>query len=150
MERTEKNYYAVECKGGHVGLNRFMPITIYVAAEDGRDAAFKARYTPRVKHDHKDCIRSVRKITEIEYQEGLTANNMDPYFFAKNVQEQRMYPEIYERALEETEIEKLYKKKHHKGHEKQRLKDKKRKNNNSMLIKYKQACDWEAGDFDAA
>ena len=52
-------YYEVVCKGGHVGSNNYFPMHLFIAAENGREAAAIARQTPRVKHDRKDSIVSV-------------------------------------------------------------------------------------------
>ena len=67
---------------------------LYIKAENGRDAASKARCNPRVKHDHKDAILEVIKICYDEYQAGNSENRRNPYFHCTNVQEQRKYPEI--------------------------------------------------------
>ena len=49
-------YYEVVCKGGHVGSNNYFPMHLFIAAENGREAAAIARQAPRVKHDRKDSI----------------------------------------------------------------------------------------------
>ena len=82
--------FEVKCKCGHVGRKNYIVISFPVIAEDGRDAAHKARYFPRVKHDHKDAIISVRKITDEEYDELIAINNQDEYLHCSNRQEQNL------------------------------------------------------------
>ena len=57
--------YEVICKCGHVGKQHYIEISFPIIAENGREAAKKARYLPRVKHHHKDAIINVRKITDM-------------------------------------------------------------------------------------
>ncbi len=80
--------YEVKCKCGHVGRNNYVVIAFPVVAENGKSAANKARYFPRVKHDHKDSIISVKKITDEEFSELVSINNEDLYLKCKNKQEQ--------------------------------------------------------------
>lgn len=82
--------YEVKCKCGHVGRKNYIVIAFAVIAASGKDAAEKARYFPRVKHDHKDAIISVRKITDEEYLELLEVNNEDGYLHCSNRQEQNL------------------------------------------------------------
>ena len=66
--RNEKiNYFEVIAKCGHVGKRFYIPIKFAVAAESSKEAAKIARSIPRVKHDHKDAILSVKKISYQEY-----------------------------------------------------------------------------------
>ena len=95
---SNRNYYEVVCKGGHVGHYQFMRINLYVVAATAKEAAAKARNCPRVKHDQKDCILGVTRITMEDYQTGYARNSEDPYFKATNIQEQRAYGGIYERT----------------------------------------------------
>ncbi len=80
--------YEVKCKCGHVGKKNYIVIAFAVIAEDGKEAARKARYFPRVKHDHKDAIISVRKISDYEFDEILKNNNNDDYLHCTNKQQQ--------------------------------------------------------------
>lgn len=88
-----------------MGRGYYIPITIYVEASSAREAAEFARKTPRVKHDHKDCILGVSEISASEYYKGREKNRLDPYFRAKNIQEQRAYPEIFDRLVPEKHCE---------------------------------------------
>lgn len=101
-----KNCYEVQCKGGHVGKGYYYPMVLYIKAESRKDAAQIARQSPRVKHDHKDCIQSVRKISGSEYQIGQKKNAADGYYRACSKQEmQRLCPNYREQVLPETRAE---------------------------------------------
>ena len=80
--------YAVTAQFGHVGRGKYIPKTIPVYAENGREAAEKVRWMPRVKHHRKDAIIDVRKISEEEYLELKEINKKDPYFKVGSKQEQ--------------------------------------------------------------
>lgn len=86
-------YYMVTVKCGHVGRGKYYKGTLFISAENGREAAKKARENPRVKHDHKDAILSVDQIDEIIYEAGIELNFSLPYYKCENVQQQRL---IYE------------------------------------------------------
>ena len=100
-------FYKVEAKCGHVGKNWYFPAAFYITAENGREAAKVARVMPRVKHDHKDAILSVSEIDVDSYVRGKETTLDNPYWFCKNIQEQR----IQCRNLEENlvaEVEKTH------------------------------------------
>ena len=82
------NYYEVSAKCGHVGRNNYIIKKFYVKAESGEDAADKVRNKPRVKHDRKDAIQSVTKITEEMYLQGLKEMQDDMYFHVQSKQQQ--------------------------------------------------------------
>ncbi len=92
-------YYIVKAKCGHVGRNKYIVIDFPVAAETGKEAAQKARYFPRVKHDQKDAIINVIEVSYDEYIECLENNNNDMYLKCKNKQEQNRIEDIYERII---------------------------------------------------
>ena len=81
-------HYAVTAQFGHVGRGKYIPKTIPVYAVNGREAAEKVRWMPRVKHHRKDAIIDVRKISEEEYLELKEINKNDPYFKVGSKQEQ--------------------------------------------------------------
>lgn len=81
-------HYAVTAQFGHVGRGKYIPKTIPVYAKNGREAAEKVRWMPRVKHHRKDAIIEVRKISEEEYLELKEINKNDPYFKVGSKQEQ--------------------------------------------------------------
>lgn len=85
-----KRFYAVTCKCGHAGSRNFYcERTFPVQASSGTEAAQIARFIPRVKHHHKDCIL---KVVEVDYSEFLLlrkANDSDPFLHCSSIQEQR-------------------------------------------------------------
>lgn len=93
--------YKVVAKCGHVGKGHYVEKVFAVKAETGKEAAEKVRMFPRVKHHHKDAIRSVELITIGEYIALREEQELDPFFFCRNVQEQRSYNE--ENILDEPE-----------------------------------------------
>jgi hypothetical protein len=98
--------YAVNAKCGHVGRHRYMPITFPVCAETRKEAAKVVRSFPRVKHDHKNAILSVRQISLSEYNELIDINNNDPYLSMKSKYQQKEIEDlINQRAVLETNIE---------------------------------------------
>ena len=95
-------YYMVTAKCGHVGKGYYIPITFPIRAESAKEAASVTRAFPRVKHDHKDAILSVREADAVEYDDQWTVNNYDPYLMCKNRQDQqREYDGIFSRLVEE-------------------------------------------------
>lgn len=89
-------YYKVETKCGHVGRKRYTTKTFYVRASNGKEAAEKIRFAPRVKHHFKDAIKSVTEITHEEYKQGCEKNANDPFFQVDNPSDQRMRCEFKE------------------------------------------------------
>lgn len=94
-------YYAVETKCGHVGKNKCIYITFPVKATNGKEAAAKAREYKRVKHHHKDAIKSVKEITLEQYNQLVEQNTKDGYLHCKNIQEQRQLENLTERIVED-------------------------------------------------
>lgn len=105
-----KHLYAVTCKCGHVGRNKFIPITFAVKAENGRAASAMVRRFPRVKHDRKYAIISCQKIDEAKAKIINKKNEDDPYLHCSSIQEQNLHPEIMERLLEEETLSSTKKK----------------------------------------
>ena len=100
------NYYRVEAKCGHVKKRHYIIKAFYVKADDGKEAAAKVRLFPRVKHNWKDAINAVCKISHEEYIAGHVDTDNDLYFKVTNSTEQRFcqcvnYDEIHERELPE-------------------------------------------------
>lgn len=95
-------FYLVSCKCGHVGRKNYIPIDFPVHAEDGREAASKARYIPRVKHDHKDAILNCVEIDYDTYLKQIDINNHDAYLLCKSKHEQnKIMSQIKSRLVEE-------------------------------------------------
>ena len=100
------NYYKVVAKCGHVRRRRYIIKDFFVKAENGKDAAFKVRHYPRVKHDWKYAINSVELITKDEFIQGLELQDNDMYFKVTNSSEQRIYGAIdYEQVFDYEEPE---------------------------------------------
>lgn len=86
----ENKYYAVTTKCGHVGRGKYTEITFPIAATCGKEAAFIARYMPRVKHDLKYAIVDCVEVTYDEYMDLKEINSNNPYLQCKNIQEQNL------------------------------------------------------------
>ncbi len=87
---SDSKYYAVTAMCGHVGRNNYVEKTFAIKASNGKEAAEKGRWLPRVKHHNKHAIISVIEITENEFYDLREENNHDSYFFCKNIQEQKL------------------------------------------------------------
>lgn len=98
-----RKYYAVHCKCGHVGPHRYVEIVFGVRANNGREAAEKARRFARVKHHQKYAIINCYEISRKEYNKLIKTNNNDPYLKCKNVQEQRLIEGFESRIINEPE-----------------------------------------------
>ena len=83
-------YFEVTVKFGHVGKNKYYKGNIYIKAENGKEAASKARSCSRVKHDHKDAILSVKQISKDEYLSLKEINSSDNYLRCESKQDQRI------------------------------------------------------------
>ncbi len=103
-------YYAVICKCGHVGRNKYIPITFPVAATNGREASAKARSIARVKHHQKFAIINCREIDKNEYCRLQKVNSSDPYLRCKNKQQQNLIENLDERIVLEKVVTKNDKK----------------------------------------
>jgi len=91
MSESEKRYYSVVCKCGHVGAHKFyIPIEFAVMAASKKEAAEKARWFPRCKHHHKDCVLKVKQLTFSEFCSLNEKNGRDPYLQCHSIQEQRV------------------------------------------------------------
>ena len=83
-----QNYYKVVARVGHFKRGFYALKSFYVVAENGKHAAERVRYIPRVKHDDKHAIESVEAITYEEYEKGKAINSADAYFNVHNKQQQ--------------------------------------------------------------
>ena len=84
-------YFMVTAKCGHVGKNNYFKGTLFLKAENGKEAARIARECPRVKHDQKDAILSVTEINSIIFEAGREMNHKIHYYTCETIQEQRQY-----------------------------------------------------------
>lgn len=96
---NQKEYYKVTAKGGHVGKQYYIEIEIAIKASSGKEAARKARHCPRVKHDHKDAIIKVEKISKETYFEIIRKNKNDPYWKTNSKQDQNKIRNLNERLI---------------------------------------------------
>lgn len=105
-------YYKVVCKCGHVGRKHYIPVQFAVMAEDGKEAAKKARNFPRVKHQHKNAILDVVKLDYEEYLELLELNRNDSYLNCHSKQEQNRLCDLSDRIKDDLDnnIKKIDKK----------------------------------------
>ena len=104
-------FYAVECLMGHVGRNNGLIKVLPIKAKTAKEAAEIARYKPRVKHDAKNAILSVTKVSFDRFIALERENQNDPFFHCTNRQMQREFEEQLE-IFKIEEEEKLYTKKH--------------------------------------
>ena len=106
-------YYEIKAKCGHVGKNNYYVGTLYLYGENGRDAAAYARQQPRVKHDHKDAIISVKEISHEAYLRGKAQTRKSVYWTSTSIQQQRMFcPELVNQVLQENNKKNQYSKNH--------------------------------------
>lgn len=114
-------YFEVKAKVGHVGGRKNYKVqTFYVVATSGKEAAYKARYAPRVKHDDKEAILSVTKISYEDFILGNIEYNKDPFVQAKNIQDQRRCCTDLEIFEEENYLEWRHKKDYNKPYDKKK------------------------------
>lgn len=93
MTGEELGYFEVLAKCGHVGRKHYILKRFAIRAESAKEAARITRNIPRVKHHHKDAIRSVTAVTPERFAEIVRENSADPFFCCHSVQDQRMYEE---------------------------------------------------------
>lgn len=78
------NYYIVNAMCGHVGKGMYVEKSFPIIASTGSEAAQACKAIPRVKHDNKRAILSVRKVGYAEYIAQKKTNDLDPYLQAKS------------------------------------------------------------------
>lgn len=93
-----RQYYEVETKCGHVGRMNCVWIKYAIVAENAKEASRKALDKGRVKREHPDAIRGVRKIDREEFIALRQDNKNDPYLRCTNIQQQRMIVDFDERV----------------------------------------------------
>ncbi len=84
-------YYKVLAKCGHVGRNNYIEKEFFIKANSGKEAAYRVRWMPRVKHDRKDAILSVEEISYEQFKLGQASIRSDLFFSVTNSTEQRLY-----------------------------------------------------------
>ena len=85
----EVKYFRVDAKMGHHKKGYYSVGSLYIMAENGKIAAQKARYTPRVKHDDKYAILDVNEVSYSDYCIGVIQMSQNPYFRCNSIQDQR-------------------------------------------------------------
>lgn len=93
-----RQYYEVETKCGHVGRMNCVWIKYAIVAENAKEASRKALDKGRVKREHPDAIREVRKIDREEFIALRQDNKNDPYLRCTNIQQQRMIVDFDDRV----------------------------------------------------
>ena len=102
-------YFIVEAKCGHVGKQFYIPIKFAITAKSAKEAAEIIRQIPRVKHDHKDAILNVEKVSFEEYLTQQENNSKIDYLKCKSKYEQKNILDwIENNKIEETEVEYKY------------------------------------------
>ncbi len=89
--KNEIKFYAVTTMCGHVGAGKYLEVTFPIKASSPIKASNKARWTPRVKHNNKGAIISVKEVSYDKYCELLEENNNNLFLQCKNKQEQALY-----------------------------------------------------------
>ena len=107
IRKMTKKYFAVTVKFGHVGQHKYIIKTVPIEAESGKDAAYQARWMPRVKHHDKHAIISVIEIDLEVYLLLMIDKSFDPYFQCKNIQEQRNVCEGIEEDVQYMETDEI-------------------------------------------
>lgn len=109
------DYFLIQTKCGHLGKQNYIAITFPLIASSAKEAARIARKKGRVKHNHKDAILKVEKVSYGEYFKQKLINEYDPYLCVKSRHEQnKIMPLIAHRILkdnhqDEIELKKKYK-----------------------------------------
>ena len=83
-------YYKVLAKCGHVGRNNYIEKEFFIKANSAKEAAYRVRWMPRVKHDRKDAILNVEEISCEQYKLGRASIRSDLFFSVTNSTEQRL------------------------------------------------------------
>lgn len=82
-------FFIVKAVCGHVGKGKGIFKDFSVKAESAKEAAAIAKSIPRVKHDNKHCIVSVREVDYPEYLLCWENNHYDPFLIATTKSQQK-------------------------------------------------------------
>ena len=82
-EESYMRYFIVCAMCGHVGKGKYVEKSFPLVASTGKEAAQACKAIPRVKHDNKRAILSVREVGYEEYRMQQRINEADPYLKAK-------------------------------------------------------------------
>lgn len=98
----EEKQFIVCAECGHVGKSRMILINYPVYAKDGKEAAALVRWFPRVKHHHKYAIKSVKQVSQEEFEKAAKELKYDAYLHVDNIQDQRrLIGDLASRRLKE-------------------------------------------------
>ncbi|WP_264229685.1 hypothetical protein [Acholeplasma laidlawii] len=85
-------YYLVKCKFGHVGRNKYLPISIPIIASSLKEASKRANAVGGVKKDHKDwCIEGPIEVSEDVFIRAIFDFKGDIYFEKKSRQRLELF-----------------------------------------------------------
>ncbi len=74
-------FYLIECKHGHVGRDKYLPLVIPVQAENVEKAIEIAKLKPGVKKDHKDwCLKKPIVVDAATYEKAKETYYGHRYF----------------------------------------------------------------------
>lgn len=94
MENHPLKYFLITCKHGHVGRDKYIPISIPIKAMSVEAALRIARLKGGVKRDHPDwCLGKPIEIDEATFIEEKHRYQNDPYFKNKTRQNLHLFEE---------------------------------------------------------
>ena len=80
-------FYLIQCKHGHVGRDKYLPLVIPIYAQNVDEAISIARMKPGVKKDHKDwCLKKPREVDAGTYERAKEDYFNHRYFKRKTRQ----------------------------------------------------------------
>lgn len=82
--KTDRKYFEILAKGGHVGNDKFFECHFFECAPDSQTASDWALRYGRIKDNHKDKCLGVEEISVVEFLEGIKNQDMNPYFHCKS------------------------------------------------------------------
>lgn len=89
---TPRKYYVVTCKFGHVGRDKYLPLSVPIKAVSKKEASAKARRMGGVKRDHPDwCLAGPTEISKDEFIELEAKLIQDPYWDKKTRQNTALF-----------------------------------------------------------
>lgn len=74
-------YYSVVVKMGHMGTGKYMPVKLYIKANNILNATKKAQKVPGVKHDKSPLL--AKEIGQEEYEIGLQNSEYTAFMQSK-------------------------------------------------------------------
>lgn len=94
MGEIEIKFYLIQCKHGHVGRDKYLPLVIPIHAQNVDEAISIARMKPGVKIDHKDwCLKKPREVDAGTYERANEDYFNHRYFKRKTRQNLELFKE---------------------------------------------------------